>query len=358
MESKEEGLDYLSAWGLGGLIATQMVIRAAIELNVFNIISDSGPEAQLSSAEVVSKIPTTNPNAATALDRMLRMLSAKSLLLTSTRPCPTGVERTYGLSMEARTLVTNADGVSFAPTTLLTSERALVESLYMLKNVVLEPECSPIFQKSQGMNFFEYAAKDQRVSRVFNESMACHSKMTLDKVFRVYTGFEEVKELMDVGGGNGTSVGRIVSIYPHIHGINFDLPHVIADALKFPGVEHVAGDMFELLPNAQTILLKSVLHDWDDNQCITIFRNCWKALPANGKVIVIESAIPEESDNDAEFQNVIVMDVFMMVVSGGKERSTAEFDDLAKAAGFAETKIFHIGQGNHVMEFIKRINIE
>ncbi|KAA8544821.1 hypothetical protein F0562_019588 [Nyssa sinensis] len=353
MENKA-GLDYLSVWGLGGLIATQMAIKAAIELNVFNIISDSGAEAQLSSAEIVSKIPTTNPNAAAVLDRILRVLGSRSLLSTSSRPCPNGEERTYGLSMESRALVTNTDGVCLAPVMLMASQRELVESLYLLKNMVIEPGYLP-FQKAHGVNFFEYAAKDPKMGRMFDQSMACHSKMAFEMVFKVYTGFKQVKELMDVGGGNGTLLGRIVSTYPNVRGINFDLPHVIADAPNFPGVEHVAGDMFEPLPDAQTILLKSVLHDWDDDNCVKLLRNCWKALPANGMVIVIESAIPPVSDNDAELQTVILMDVAMMVVAGGKERSTAEFDNLAKAAGFAETRIFHIAQGIHVMEFVKKI---
>ncbi|KAK9268292.1 hypothetical protein L1049_010735 [Liquidambar formosana] len=120
-------------------------------------------------------------------------------------------------------------------------------------------------------------------------------------------------------------------------------------------VEHVAGDMFELLPNAQNILLKNVLHDWDDVHCMKLLRNCWKALPNNGKVIVVEFAIPQQQGNHTDSLDAIALDFFMLVyLPGGKERTTAEFDDLAKAAGFAETKFFPIAQGIYVMEFIKR----
>ncbi|KAK9267292.1 hypothetical protein L1049_009715 [Liquidambar formosana] len=353
----QQGLDYLSSWGLSRLISVQMALRAAIELDVFNIIANSGPKAQLSSVEIVSKIPTKNPNAANALERILRMLSANSLLLTSLRPCPdeeTRQERTYGLTVETRCLATNEDGVSSAPQVIFSSERAIVESFYVLKDTVLEPECKP-FKKTHGLNLFELASKEPGLNRSFNEVMSSNSKVLFDKVLKVYGGFKEVKELLDIGGGIGTALRKIVSVHPHIHALNFDLPHVIADAPKYPYVEHVAGDMFELLPNAQNILLKNVLHDWDDVHCMKLLRNCWKALPSNGKVIVVEFAIPQQQGNHTDSLDAIALDFFMLVyLPGGKERTTAEFDDLAKAAGFAETKFFPIAQGIYVMEFIKR----
>ncbi|KAK9267109.1 hypothetical protein L1049_009528 [Liquidambar formosana] len=197
----------------------------------------------------------------------------------------------------------------------------------MLKDTVLKPECKP-FNKTHGLNLFELASKDPGLNRSFNEVLSSNSKVLFDK---------------------------IVSVHPHIHALNFDLPHVIADAPKYPDVEHVAGDMFELLPNAQNILLKNVLHDWDDVHCMKLLRNCWKALPNNGKVIVVEFAIPQQQGNHTDSLDAIALDFFMLVyLPGGKERTTAEFDDLAKAAGFAETKFFPIAQGIYVMEFIKR----
>ena len=85
------GEDHLSSWVLGNSIVIQMSLRAAIELNMFNIIANAGSEAQLSAAEIVEKIPTTNPNAAITLDRILRLLSVNSLLSMSQRPCQSGI---------------------------------------------------------------------------------------------------------------------------------------------------------------------------------------------------------------------------------------------------------------------------
>ena len=118
---------------------------------------------------------------------------------------------------------------------LLFSERMMVEPQYMLKNMVLEPECKP-FYSNNGENFYRYAAKEPKFNKLFQEFMTHSSKLFLDEVLKVYRGFEEIKELLDVGGGMGTSLGNIISMYPHIHGKNFDLPNVISVALKLSGL--------------------------------------------------------------------------------------------------------------------------
>ena len=238
----QRGEDHLSSWMLGNSIVIQMSLRAAIELNIFNIIANAGPEAQLSAAEIVARIPTTNPNAAITLDRILRLLSSNSLLSMSLRPCQsqsgdaiaTHQERCYGLTQLTRHLATSSDGVSSAPMVLLFSERVILEPLYMLKNMVLEPDCAP-FYSTYGAKFYDYMAKEPKFDQLFHDFMTLSAKVYLDEVLKVYRGFEEVKELLDVGGGMGTSLVKIISMYPHIRGKNFDLPNVIIAAPKLPG---------------------------------------------------------------------------------------------------------------------------
>ena len=102
--------------------------------------------------------------------------------------------------------------------------------------MVLEPECKP-FYSNYGENFYEYAAKEPKFNKLFQEFMTHSSKLFLDEALKVYRGFEEIKELLDVGGGMGTSLGNIISMYPHIHGKNFDLPNVISVALELSGLK-------------------------------------------------------------------------------------------------------------------------
>ncbi|KAF5738335.1 hypothetical protein HS088_TW13G01232 [Tripterygium wilfordii] len=355
MGSQEDD-DFLSAFGITRMIGVQLALRAAVELNVFTIIANSNsPEAQLTAKEIVAKIPTTNPNAAMALEKILNLLASYSILSASPRTSLSDgkrPEKAYGLTKQSRRLALDNGGVSLASVLLFGSEREIVDSFYTLKDAVLEQSYKG-YNKANGETFFESLRRKPGLNKLFNDNMSICSKVMLEQVLRVYRGFEEVEELMDVGGGIGTSLEKIVSAYPHIHGINMDLPHVIANATTIAGVKHIAGDMFEPLPAAQTIFLKWVLHDWDDDWCIKILRNCWKALPENGKVIVVEFAVSEDCN---ESVHTTFMELMMMVLNlGGKERTTVELDWIAKAAGFAQTITFPTHKlGFYVIEFIKK----
>ena len=102
-----------------------------------------------------------------------------------------------------------------------------------MKDAILEGGVP--FNKAYGMTAFEYHGKDPRFNKVFNKGMSDHSTITMKYILETYKGFEGLSSLVDVGGGTGAVVSTIVSKYPSIKGINFDLPHVIADAPSFPG---------------------------------------------------------------------------------------------------------------------------
>lgn len=91
------------------------------------------------------------------------------------------------------------------------------------------------------MTAFDYHGTDPRFNKVFNKGMADHSTITMRKILETYTGFEGLKSLVDVGGGTGAVINMIVSKYPTIKGINFDLPHVIEDAPSYPGIQFTSG---------------------------------------------------------------------------------------------------------------------
>lgn len=91
------------------------------------------------------------------------------------------------------------------------------------------------FNKAHGMSAFEYPAKDHRFNHIFNQAMHSVTTFVMNKMFEVYKGFEGLTNIVDVGGGSGAALAAIVSKYPNIKGINFDLPHVIKDALPCQG---------------------------------------------------------------------------------------------------------------------------
>ncbi|KAL6198683.1 hypothetical protein ACLB2K_028472 [Fragaria x ananassa] len=359
MESHGSLENHISAWGVSTSLTIQMTLRAAIELDVFNIIAKAGSGAHLTSKQIVSQIPTTNSNLAVEnLERLLRFLSFHSLLSTSQTPNPndpTIKDTSYGLTRDTLCLVPNENGFSFAPYLIWCSEMHTFKSLSMLKCTVLEPESSP-FLKAHGETMYEYMSKKPDLCQLFDKVMRLHSHIYYEQmVFEEYKGFQEVKELMDVGGGDGSAVAKIVSVYPHIQGINFNLPSVVARAPEYQGVKHVDGDMLETIPDTQAIMLKWILHNWDDDHCKKILRNCWNALPNNGKVIVVEYCVlPEVIENTPETKNMLlVCDLLMMTFCTGKERTTSQYDALAKSVGFIKTKAFPIYHGTYVIEFHK-----
>ncbi|KAK4277653.1 hypothetical protein QN277_015617 [Acacia crassicarpa] len=344
----------LFAMQLASASVLPMILKSALELDLLEIIAKAGPNAQLSPSDIASQLPTKNPDAAVMLDRMMRLLACYNVLSSSLRTLPDGkIERLYGLAPVAKYLVKNEDGVSIAPLNLMNQDKVLMESWYYLTEAVLEGGIP--FNKAHGMTSFEYHGKDARFNKVFNKGMADHSTITMKKILETYTGFQGLKSLVDVGGGTGAVISMIVSKYPSIKGINFDLPHVIEEAPSYPGVEHVGGDMFVSVPKADAVFMKWICHDWSDEHCVKFLKNCYDALPENGKVIVAECILPVAPDSSLATKGVVHIDVIMLAHNpGGKERTEKEFEALAKSAGFQGFRVCCSAFNSYIMEFLKK----
>ncbi|KAI6675887.1 hypothetical protein NL676_036683 [Syzygium grande] len=192
--------------------------------------------------------------------------------------------------------------------------------LYHLNDVIMDGGVP--FERAYGMTVFEYLAIDDRVNRVFNRAIYLTS----------HGGFQGVKVLVDVGGGIGVTLKMITSKHPHIKGINFDLPHVLADAPSYPGVEHVGGDMFESVPRGDAIFMK---------------------------VIIVESILPVVPDRNVSSNIVFEQDLLMFAQTlSGKERTQKEFEALAVQAGFTGCKVKCCAYNIWVMEFPKTVGHE
>jgi hypothetical protein len=145
-----------------------------------------------------------------------------------------------------------------------------------------------------------------------------------------------------VGGAHGTLLAGVLKANPTARGVLTDLPHVIADApralaaLGIAGrVEAVAGDFFQAVPEGDVYLLKQVLHDWNDEQCVALLRNCARAMRPGGKVVVVEMVVPEDGTPSL----AQIMDLNMLVMLPGRERTEAEFSALFRAAGLSAAKV-------------------
>ncbi|XVF30756.1 hypothetical protein REPUB_Repub16aG0086000 [Reevesia pubescens] len=335
-----------------GTVVLPMVLKAAIDLNLLEIIAKAS--CNLSSTEIVSHLPTNNPEAPYIVERILRVLASHTILTCDLATTKDGhVQRLYGLSPIGKYFLHNNDGLSLIPRLTISTDKNYLESWYHLKEATLEGEDIP-FVKAHGMHLFELAAKNDELSKKFNNSMGNLTAIIMKKILETYKGFEGINQLVDVGGGLGINLKTIVYKYPQIKGINFDLPHVIKDAPDFPGVEHVEGDMFIEVPKGEVIFMKCVLHNWDDDRCLKVLKNCYNAIPKFGKVVIVESIVPESPMTDVVTKNTLVRDINLFnVVPGAKERTKDEFEALATKAGFTTFKLVCYAYSYWVMEFHK-----
>ncbi|KAF7820063.1 isoliquiritigenin 2'-O-methyltransferase-like [Senna tora] len=264
------------------------------------------------------------------------------------------VERIYGLSPSGRYFVHRDDGDTLANYVALVNSRVIVDVCLNYKDAILD-EGDDLFEKIKGKSFYHYLETDPKLSKSFHTSMADLSNMHMKKVLEGYEGFEGISSLVDVGGGNGMCLSMILSKYPSIKAINFDVPHVIQNAPSYPGIEHVRGDIFESIPKGgDAIMLKYICHNWEDETCIQLLKNCYEVLPEKGKVIVIDFITAEAPDSSNGAKYISSFDIFMFLFPGGRERTLKEFESLCQSAGFSQ---FHLAATAFsvcgVMEFHK-----
>jgi O-methyltransferase domain len=198
-------------------------------------------------------------------------------------------------------------------------------------------------EKTVGMPVFEYFAKNPGYSEIFNRAMTMLSAAVIPAAIEAYD-FSGIGVLVDVAGGHGEVLMSILKAHPRMRGILVDLDHVIAGArprLTAAGVadrvETVAGDFFKAVPaGGDAYIMKHIIHDWDDERAALILRNIHTALAARGgKVILLEAVI--QPDNEPGLGKV--MDLEMMALPGGRERTAEEFRALFDRAGFTMTSI-------------------
>ncbi|XP_039030489.1 caffeic acid 3-O-methyltransferase-like [Hibiscus syriacus] len=330
--------DCLQAFRIVQSTLLPFVLRTAVDLDLLQTIAKPGPGSKVSVAEIVPKLPARNPNAPDMIDRILRFLTAHSILDCDLVTDQNGnTTRLYGISSIGRYFLQDEDGISLVPSLKISTDRRFFECWNYLKDATLEGGLP--FRRVFGEDVFEAVAKDSDLANTFNQSMSNLTNIITRRVLQVYKGFEALTQLIDVGGGLGTNLKLIVSKYPQIKGINFDLPFVVEVAPNIPGVEHVGGDMFNKIPNGEAISMKCILHDWGDEECLKLLRNCYEAIPESGKVIVIESIMPELPTTDTVTATTTSFDVGLLhTVPGGKERTLKEFQALATEAGFSTFK--------------------
>ncbi|PYU28222.1 MAG: methyltransferase [Acidobacteria bacterium] len=199
------------------------------------------------------------------------------------------------------------------------------------------------FLKVHGMSHFEYLEKHPEEASIFNETMTNVSSTEIPAIAATYK-FSRIRTLVDLGGGHGSLLATILQANPKLKGVLFDQPSVIASAKQDRHVTKgiaerctlEAGSFFEAVTKgADAYMMKSVLHDWDEEQCTKILANCRAAMSENGKILVIESIIVPGNKPDRGK----LRDIQMLVTTGGRERTKEEFATLFRRSGFKLTRV-------------------
>jgi hypothetical protein len=204
----------------------------------------------------------------------------------------------------------------------------------------------PAFDRVFGLPPFDYMAQHPDEAANFDAAMADFTKHTATAVVAAYD-FSPFRRIVDVGGGNGTLLAGILTANPALAGVLFDLPQVADRALApmrelglADRCEFVGGDFFRAVPTGgDAYLLKHVIHDWNDDRAAEILKTCRRAMGAEAKLLTIEGVYPQRIDQSDDSRGAAANDVNMLVCTGGRQRSEAEFRDLYAAAGFRLTQI-------------------
>jgi ubiquinone/menaquinone biosynthesis C-methylase UbiE len=198
------------------------------------------------------------------------------------------------------------------------------------------------FDRAFGMPVWKFFEQNPENAKTFNDAMTGFTLAVNDAVLSSYD-FSSIKKIVDVGGGHGSLIASILKANPKMRGVLFDAPPVIEGArhrIRDEGIaercEAVAGDFFESVPSGgDAYIVKWIIHDWNDERSVSILKNCHRAMAENGRLLLVEAVVPHGSQ--PHFSKY--MDLNMLVMTGGRERTEDEYRALLEASGFRLRRI-------------------
>jgi len=296
-------------------------IYVAAKLGVADLL-ENGPQSS-------AALATATGSDAPSLYRLLRALSSVGIFAQ--------VEKSsFALSRLAEPLLSDVSG-SLRAAVITIGEihyQACGELLHSVRTG------STAFNHVFGTSLFDYLQQNADAGDAFNRGMTNLSSLLAHAVLMAYD-FSGISSLVDVGGGEGRLLRRVLELNPGMTGIVFDLPKTIEavnrELSDNERCSYIAGNFFESVPEgADAYLLCGVLHDWDDDRAFTVLRNCRRAaMKKHGRVLMVDMIVPDTTS--ASFSKLL--DLNMMVMTAGRERTKAEFCALLDAADYRLTRI-------------------
>jgi hypothetical protein len=315
----------LDAWRLvNGFRSYQMVV-AACRLRI--------PDLVVAAPQTADALAAATGTHAPSLRRMLRGLTALSFFkeLPDARFASTALSDTF-----------RSDKPGLRDLTIMLDEEgyeAWGELMYTLRTG------KPAYEHLYGKSHFDLLGENPEKAAHFNAAMVEMSTRTAQAFVAAYD-FGGARTVVDVGGGNGALLLGVLRAHPQMQGILFDLAQGLAGAEEKLVAAGVAdrvtiqeGSFFETVPSGGDLyLLKSIVHDWDDERALAVLQSCRRAMNVEARLILLERKLPERIQNPDDAWLAVMGDMHMMVVLGGKERTTNEYRELLARAGLTMTR--------------------
>lgn len=324
-------------------LATGYMASAAIYIAAKLKIADllaSGPRS-------ISELAVSTGTHEDRLYRILRTLASVGVFSEVAPRC-------FALTPAGEALRTGTKDSAYAMALWLTDPlhlRVFSELMHTVKTGEIT------FDHVYGKSAWEYLHEDPQEAEIFDHAMTWFSGAVVPAVLEAYD-FSGIPTLMDVAGGRGALMRAILKQYPEMRGIVIDLERVMQAAKQEPEnqalgnrCEFLAADFFAEVPtDADAIIMKSIIHDWDDEQAVRILKNCREALhgKSNAKILLVEAVLnPGDEPHLGKF-----IDIEMMAFPGGRERTEAEFRSLLSQAGLRLNRVVHTKSPLCVVESI------
>ncbi|KAJ0962917.1 hypothetical protein J5N97_028039 [Dioscorea zingiberensis] len=307
-------------WNLLLSYFKSMCLKSAVELGIADVLKKHGKPMELS--DLMSTL-SISPLRTDSFRRFMRTLTHMDLFAEKKLNDPDDHQVKYYLLTPSSHLLVSGETMNVIPFINLEVDPMMMGASQVIGSWFKSPKASP-FELFHSKGLWEMTSERPELNKMMNEGMASGSRLVCDTVLMTCGHvFRGLKSLVDVGGGTGTMARAIARAFPEIKCTVLDLPHVV-DSLKEEDsvVEYVGGDMFVSVPHANAVLLKWILHDWNDEECVKILRRCKEAIPikdAGGKIIIIDMVVDATIDKHA-VETQLYFDLLMMMLTTGKER--------------------------------------
>ncbi|UGX91726.1 acetylserotonin O-methyltransferase [Bradyrhizobium barranii subsp. barranii] len=322
---------------MGRAYVVARTVYAAAKLGLADQLA-SGPK---SAAQLAGSMRVHPPS----LHRLMRTLASLGILTEQ-------AQQRFALTKLGEALKTGAPGS--ARSSVIFSGSPSSQSGW--DNMIYSIETGrPGFEKAHGIAFFDYLAHHPEEASLFSEMMVGLNNEEPAAVAAAYD-FSVFETIVDVGGATGNMLAGILSRQAGPRGILFDRPHVVTDAptlLEAKGVNNrvtiKTGDFFKSVPTgANAYILSHIIHDWNEDQCLTILRNVREAMSPAGRLLLVEMVLPV---GDMPHPGKM-LDMAMLVNMGGQERTEAEYHSLLSKAGFLLTQIVPTSSAASIVEAV------